>query len=89
MTDTPATRSEDMDAWTMSTSVYIGLHQAISKAREEREHLIAGAEGNPFAKGMRPNAMLIEALIEAERNLSADLRSIARSSHLQMPKVRE
>ena len=84
-TNTP----QELDAWTMATSILSGVRKATKKAHEELEEVKAAnieATGRPFGNGIGSKYALIEALNTAEKSLVADLSQIARANNLPLPK---
>lgn len=85
-TDTTDTTTE-MDAWTMATSILVGLHRAHQKARAEYAEARAGANGQPLANGSGKAMMIRDALADALATLEPDLHQVARANKLPMPEI--
>lgn len=74
-----------MDSWYMATSILVGINKALRQVENERAVILDKHNGNPLAPGLMRLGHLTEALMDARKSLSPDLRNIARSNALAMP----
>ncbi len=74
-----------MSAWSMATSILVGLTKAETTAEVELAQCRVDANQNPFGAGVSQALSLLRTLQDAKQSYEHDLRQIARSSRLPMP----
>lgn len=76
------------DAWSMASSILVGLHKATSVANDEYNAAVVAGAGNPYSAGISQTNQILETLSIAKRGLTNEMTRIARSSGLAMPDIK-
>ena len=72
MTKNSSTKAPN-DAWSMASSILVGLHKATSLANDEYTAAVVAGAGNPFAAGISQTNQILETLSIAKRDLTIKL----------------
>lgn len=89
MTDKNTETTPEMTSWSMCTSILVGTRQAIAKAAQEHEALLAANAGNPRPAGASTIADTLATLRELHNSMSYEFHRIARSANLPMPEHKQ
>jgi len=76
-----------LDAWTMASSILVGLDKAVEVANAEYTAAVVAGKGNPFSAGISQTNQILETLSITKRDLTHEMTRIARSSGLAMPEI--
>jgi hypothetical protein len=85
-TTIPTRLTDDSTTWVKACSILKGTREVLDGLRDEIATIRAADPDRMFPKGMGERVALVEALNEVNKSLAADLRSVARTSGLTIPK---